>query len=80
MEETIANIRLRELLEARGGKCFTHKNGDCAYLMPNESVVRLPNGHARIPESVVRELAEIKCEMSPWEYDFWLTNQDKPKH
>lgn len=78
LESTIAHVRLQRLLESQGGISYQKTDdGQIAYLMPNDSVVRLPSGHGRIAESIVREIAEIKCEMSGWDYDYWLTNQDR---
>ncbi len=78
VERTIAHVRVKLLLVSCGGVQHTRKeDGRMAYLMPNMSVVLMPPGHARMPESLVREIAEIKCEMSTWQYDYWLTNQDR---
>lgn len=76
-EVTIAHLRVQKLLESQGGHRMEHPDGRVAYLMPNDSVARLPRGHARIAESLVREMADIKCGMDSWEYDYWLTNQDR---
>ena len=45
--------------------------------MPNGQTVRLKPGNERIPEVVVREIATIKLEMHDWEYDYWLSEQDR---
>ena len=76
--EMIAASRVEELLVARGGQPFTSSTGARAYIMPNGQTVRIPAGNARYPEVVVREIATIKLEMSDWEYDYWLTEQDSP--
>lgn len=76
--ETIAYSRVEQLLIRRGGRMFRNKvTGRLFYLMPNDSVVRMPENNARFPEMVVKEIAEIKLDMSPWEYDYWLTHQDQ---
>lgn len=77
-DDTIAPLRLEKLLIAKGGR--KHKrlaDGVVVYVMPTGNIVRLPAGFARIPEVVVREIALVQLEMGAWEYDYWLTEQDR---
>jgi hypothetical protein len=76
-EDTIAHSRVQQLLEQQGGKRIDLGNGRIVYLMPNNSVVRLPDGHARMKFSTVNEIAVLKLNMSQWEFDIWFGEQDR---
>lgn len=77
-DETIAPLRLEKLLLAKGGRKHRRlADGVVLYVMPAGGIVRMPAGFARIPEVVVREVALVQLGMDTWEYDYWLSEQDR---
>lgn len=81
MEDSFAHIRVVNLIMSRGGRSITGiaiAGEEMVFLMPSGVTIRLPKAHDRIPESIVQQISEMKLEMSHIEYDYWLSNQDRP--
>jgi hypothetical protein len=75
--DTFAPIRVQQMLMDRGGKRHELDEGGCYIEMPNGRTVRFPPGFDRMSLEMVRDIAEMKAEMSNWDFDHWLNDQDK---
>lgn len=74
MEESFAKSVIEDMIRQYGTVSDIVKdfNGYDLWVLDNGVTIRLPADNSRIPEVVVNVIAEVKLEISTWEYDYWL--------
>lgn len=50
-------------------------NGEDVWVLEDGVTIRLPNNYSRIDLAKVQLIAEVKLQMHPWEFDYWLGQQ-----